>query len=60
MSNLTLDRVFSGYTDTELNTFFNDFISNLNGVLPSGIATQNGNNFSGLTINEKDVKILND
>tara|TARA_B100000282_G_C31737731_1_gene494446 strand:+ start:3240 stop:4484 length:1245 start_codon:yes stop_codon:yes gene_type:complete len=54
MSNLTIDRVFSQYTDTELNTFFDDFIANLNSILPNGISTQNGNSITGLTINETD------
>ena len=51
--NLTVDRN-SGYTSTQLNDFFDDFVSSFNGVLPNGISVQNGNLFSAISINESD------
>ena len=51
MRGLSYNRL-TGYTAADLNSFWNDFISNFNGVLPNGIQIQNGNAFSDLSVSE--------
>tara|TARA_R100000426_G_scaffold86958_1_gene69765 strand:- start:1266 stop:2552 length:1287 start_codon:yes stop_codon:yes gene_type:complete len=47
--NLTVDRS-SGYTASDLNTFFDNAVTTINGVLPNGIAIQFGNAFANISI----------